>query len=71
MRRPNILLFVADQLRADHLGCYGNPVVRTPHIDGIAARGVRAGEFHTASTVCMPSSRSALTREIALKAPPT
>ncbi len=61
MRRPNILLFVADQLRADHLGCYGNPVVRTPHIDGIAARGVRANNFHTANTVCMPNRATLMT----------
>lgn len=61
MRRPNILLFVADQLRADHLGCYGNPVVRTPHIDGIAARGVRATTFHAASTVCMPNRATLMT----------
>ena len=37
-RRPNFLLFVTDQHRADHLGCYGNTEVRTPHIDALAAR---------------------------------
>ncbi len=36
-RRPNFLIFVTDQHRADHLGCYGNPIVRTPNIDAIAA----------------------------------
>jgi arylsulfatase A-like enzyme len=35
--RPNFLLFITAQHRADHLGCYGNKVVQTPHIDGIAA----------------------------------
>ena len=30
---PNILCFVTDQQRADHLGCSGNPDVKTPHID--------------------------------------
>ena len=34
--RPNCILFMTDQQRGDHLGCYGNPVVRTPHIDAIA-----------------------------------
>ena len=38
-RQPNILLISTDQQRADHLGCYGNSVVRTPAIDGLAARG--------------------------------
>src|SRR5581483_11826833 len=37
--RPNFLLFITDQHRADFLGCYGHPVLRTPHIDSIAARG--------------------------------
>ena len=35
--RPNVLFFICDQLRADHLGCYGNRTVRTPAIDTIAA----------------------------------
>ncbi len=37
--RPNFLLFITDQHRADFLGCYGHPVLRTPHIDSIARRG--------------------------------
>ena len=39
--RPNFLLIITDQHRADHLGCYGNPIVRTPAID--AHRGERRG----------------------------
>ena len=38
--RPNFLLFITDQHRADFLGCYGHPVLRTPNIDSIAARGL-------------------------------
>ena len=37
---PNVLLVVVDALRADHLGCYGNPEVRTPVLDALAERGV-------------------------------
>jgi arylsulfatase A-like enzyme len=37
--RPNFLIFITDQHRADHLGCYGNPVVRTPNIDALARAG--------------------------------
>src|SRR6266571_1995677 len=37
--RPNVLFFITDQLRADHLGCYGNRIIRTPAIDSLAARG--------------------------------
>ena len=41
MSRPNILLFMSDNQPADLLGCYGNDEVKTPHLDGLAARGVR------------------------------
>jgi arylsulfatase A-like enzyme len=37
---PPIVLFTLDTVRADHLGCYGHPVVETPHIDALAADGV-------------------------------
>ena len=35
-KKPNFLFIIADQHRADHLGCYGNPIVRTPNIDSLA-----------------------------------
>jgi arylsulfatase len=53
-RRPNVLCFVTDQQRADHLGCYGNPIVRTPHIDGIARGGVRFEHAYVNNPLCMP-----------------
>jgi len=52
-RRPNIILVNCDQLRSFEVGCYGNPVIRTPNIDRLAREGVR---FETAVTnfpVCM------------------
>ncbi len=57
--RPNFLLFVTDQHRADHLGCYGNPVVRTPSIDSLAKRGLLFEHFYVTSPICMPN-RAAL-----------
>lgn len=36
---PNVLLIVTDQQRWDSLGCYGNQVVQTPHLDDLAAQG--------------------------------
>jgi hypothetical protein len=42
---PNIVLNICDHLRAFEVGCYGNTVIRTPHIDRLAAEGVR---FETA-----------------------
>lgn len=60
-RRPSFLVFITDQQRADWLGCMGHPVLRTPHIDAIAASGTRFENFHVASPVCMPNRASLLT----------
>lgn len=60
-KRPNFLFIITDQHRADHLGCYGNPVVQTPHIDGIAASGTRWDRFYVANPVCMPNRASIMT----------
>ena len=60
-RRPNFLLFITDQQRADHLGAYGNTIVRTPHLDALAARGWRAEACHVASPICMPNRASLMT----------
>ncbi|GAA3401404.1 sulfatase [Paenibacillus hodogayensis] len=56
--RPNILLIMADQLRSDWLGCAGNAGVDTPHIDSLAARGVRFAKASCTSPVCAPSRAS-------------
>lgn len=61
MSPPNFLFIITDQQRADHLGCYGNRVVRTPHIDRIAATGSVFERFYVASTVCMPNRASIMT----------
>ncbi|MDH3442788.1 MAG: sulfatase-like hydrolase/transferase, partial [Deltaproteobacteria bacterium] len=60
-KRPNFLFIITDQHRADHLGCYGNLVVRTPNIDGLAARGTRFDRFHTATPICMPNRATLMT----------
>ena len=60
-KRPNFLLFITDQHRADFLGCYGHPVLRTPHIDSIAAKGTAFEKFYVASPVCMPNRSSLMT----------
>jgi arylsulfatase A-like enzyme len=59
--RPNFILFITDQHRADYLGCYGHPVLRTPYIDSIAARGTSFDRFYVASPVCMPNRSSLMT----------
>ena len=59
--RPSFLLFITDQHRADYLGCSGHPVLRTPHIDSIAARGTRFTRFYVATPVCMPNRATLMT----------
>ncbi|MCP5281532.1 MAG: sulfatase-like hydrolase/transferase [Rhodoferax sp.] len=60
-KQPSFLLFVTDQHRADHLGCYGNPDVRTPHIDALATAGCRFDDFHVATPICQPNRASLMT----------
>ncbi|QTF92704.1 sulfatase-like hydrolase/transferase [Halomonas sp. BM-2019] len=64
MRRPNFVLFITDQQRADHLGCYGNPTVKTPYLDGLAARGVRFTRFHVATPICQPNRAALVTGQM-------
>jgi len=54
----NILLLLADQHRQDCVGCYGNPIVRTPHIDALAERGVRFTHAFTPIAICTPARAS-------------
>jgi len=58
---PNVLFIICDQLRADHLGFAGNQVVRTPHIDSIAARGMVFDNAWVANPVCMPNRSTIMT----------
>ena len=59
--KRNILLIITDQHRADHLGCYGNTVVKTPNIDALANRGTRFDRFYVATPICMPNRATLMT----------
>jgi len=59
--RPNMVLFLPDEMRADSLGCYGNPVTRTPNFDRLAAQGTLFRECHVQFPVCGASRCSLLT----------
>ncbi len=52
-KQPNFVCLVADQLRFDLLGCAGHPVVKTPNIDRLAAKGVRFDRCYTVQPMCM------------------
>lgn len=53
--RPNFLIICVDQMRADHMGCDGNPVIKTPHLDTLAVQGVLLQRAYVNNPLCMPS----------------
>ena len=56
--KPHVLLIVADQLRWDALGCYGNEVVETPNIDWLAAQGTVLDRAYSPVPACIPARAS-------------
>ncbi|RRA98854.1 sulfatase [Larkinella rosea] len=59
--KPNIVFIMADDLGYTDLGCYGNPYIRTPHIDKLAKTGLRFTEAYSACPVCSPSRAAIMT----------
>jgi len=60
-RPPNIVLIFVDDMGYGDLGCYGHPLIRTPHLDRMARDGVRLTSFYAAAPVCSPSRAALLT----------
>jgi arylsulfatase A-like enzyme len=60
-RRPNVLLILSDDHSVPHAGCYGNPDIRTPNLDRLAARGTRFDRAYVASPQCAPSRAAIMT----------
>ncbi|HEY1065253.1 MAG TPA: sulfatase-like hydrolase/transferase, partial [Pirellulales bacterium] len=63
--RPNVILIVTDDHRADGLSCAGHPLLKTPHLDAIAARGVRFSNAFCTTAICAVSRASILTGQYA------
>lgn len=59
--RPNFLFIICDQMNLDAMSCLGNPYVRTPHLDRLAARGTLFMESHSTNPVCSPARSSLMT----------
>ena len=57
----NVIWIVSDTFRRDHLGCYGNNVIRTPSLDALAAKSVRFDRFYAADFPTMPARADHLT----------
>ena len=53
--RPNIVFFIADDVSQDDFGCYGHPVIKTPHIDSLSANGMRFDNAYLTTSSCSPS----------------
>ncbi|MGQ9454291.1 MAG: arylsulfatase [Armatimonadota bacterium] len=61
MRRPNILLILADDMGCGDIGAFGNPDVQTPSLDALAREGVCLTQHYSGSPVCAPARAALLT----------
>ncbi|XP_070799550.1 steryl-sulfatase [Pituophis catenifer annectens] len=61
LSKPNIILFMVDDLGIGDLGCYGNTSLRTPNIDNLAKGGIKLTHHVAASPLCTPSRAAFLT----------
>ena len=66
-RPPNVVIILADDLGYGDLGCYGHPTIRTPHLDRMAAEGMRFTSFYSAANVCTPSRAALLTGRLPVR----
>ena len=53
--KPNIIFVLVDDLGYGELGCFGQKVLKTPHLDRMAREGRRMTRFYSGNTVCAPS----------------
>lgn len=65
MNQPNIIVVLVDQMRRDAMSCAGDPNVRTPHLDALAANGVRFTSACSTFPACVPFRFSMITGEYA------
>jgi arylsulfatase A-like enzyme len=59
--KPNIIVIFCDDLGWGDLGCFGNPVIRTPNLDRMASEGQKWTQFYVAAPVCTPSRAALMT----------
>ena len=67
LRPPNFIVILADDLGYGDLGCDGGRIIKTPHLDQMAAQGVRLTDFYASANVCTPSRAGLLTGGYAIR----
>ena len=60
-QRPNVIVFLADDQGYGDIGVFGNPDLRTPHLDRLAHEGVRLTQHYAGSPICAPARAALLT----------
>lgn len=65
--RPNLVLFLVDDLGIGDIGCFGNDTIKTPNIDSLASHGVKLNHNLAPESVCTPSRAAMLTGRYAVR----
>lgn len=61
MKKPNVIFILADDMSYADIGCYGQTIIKTPHIDRLAAEGMRFTQCYAGASICGPSRCSLMT----------
>jgi len=67
LRKPNFVIIFVDDMGYGDLGCFGNPVIATPHLDRMASEGQKWTHFYSSASVCTPSRAGLLTGRLAIR----